>query len=272
MKHNPRKSEGIALTEVIISIAIISLIVTFGARSMMTNSMENSKAGEVKQQAAMYGQQIFEDFRTLDLTKVSDKFNLVKGPADDYGFIKEYNTPSEAIDLGNRYKGSITVNANTSEIGTALNKEIDIAKSYKYSVNITEIPSTLIIYVKKTDTEKEITIKDENDKILLDETFTFDDAKKMPIKLSMNFNRNETLAIEKNVEIKVCNQAEEYINIVCEDKPKNLFLSLAQYGEGEFTFYDKSINKDLYDITVNITRDGKTVFNGSASLNMKVIK
>lgn len=271
MKHNPRKSEGIALTEVIISIAIISLIVTFGARSMMTNSMENSKAGEVKQQAAMYGQQIFENFKSPEIPKTISATGMNVSDIYKLQGTDEYitDTPKE---LGNRYKASIKVKANTSGIGTVLNKEIDIAKSYPEKLDITHAPSTLIIYVKKIDTEKEITIIDENGNKLLHDIFPFDDTKKMPIKLSINFNRNETLAIEKNVEIKVCNQGEEYINIVCEDKPKNLFLSLAQYGEGEFTFYDKSVDKDLYDITVNITRDGKTVFNGSASLNMKVIK
>lgn len=308
MKQNPGKSEGIALIEIIISLAVIGVI-ALGVNLIMIHSMGNNKGGEVEQQAAMYGQQIFEDFKSPQITKSIDGnqlklsdgssniFQLI-GNAATTGASVVYRT-SSSVDLGNRYKADITVKANESGIGTAINKQVDTVKSYEFNValikngkdidiiyldddddeavtsNYDESKTlTLLIYAKKTDTQKEVTIKDENGKTLLDKTRTIDASKgDLPIKLNINFEKytiDTSSTADPNVAIKVFNQDDEAINIVSQGKSKNLYVSLSQCGEGEFTFYDESISQDLYDITVNITRDGKTIFSGSSSQNIKI--
>jgi len=303
MKHNPRKSEGIALIEIIISMAVMGVLL-IGAHSMMTISMRNNKDGEIEQRAAMYGQQIFEDFKSLPLTISADGKNL--GLTGEYIYSlsgakgAEYKTTAPIV-LGNGYQAEVSFKANSSNIGTVLNKQTDIQESYDCNVGLTKdgqniniidedkisnnevnitttydenTPLKLIVNATTAD-KKDIIIKDGAGNKLLERTFDIDPIKTKPIALNINFSKYkivESSTLDTNVEIIVYNQDEENINIVCEDKPQNLFVSFEQYGKGQFTLYDENISKNLYDITVKITRDGKTIFNGSASQNIKIIK
>ena len=301
MNNNSNKNEGFGLIEVIISIAVMSVML-MGIHGIVMLTMKNNKDAQIEQQAAMYGQQIFEDFKSLEVTKTLSGTSLKLSNGLDLTGTGEYKAIK---DLGNRYKADITVKANISGIGTALNKEADkhlangtnrndfkvalkkegskiILKNVDDNKNTTITdsyntlqPLKLLVYVKKD--SKEIIVNDGDDKNLTNKTFpsATDDEKKTPINLIVDlkeYEKESSSTRDTDIVIKVSNEDGKDINIICEDKSENLFVSLEQCGSGIFKFYDEKSSKDLYDITVSITRDGKTIFNGSARENMKVSK
>ncbi|WP_252224046.1 prepilin-type N-terminal cleavage/methylation domain-containing protein [Clostridium sp. ZBS2] len=65
------KNRGFTLVEVILAFAIFAIIMG-GTYGIVMTSMRNNKAGEVKQKAALYGQQIFEDIKSGEMKKNDD--------------------------------------------------------------------------------------------------------------------------------------------------------------------------------------------------------
>lgn len=300
MKNNSKRCEGFGLIEVIISIAVIAVLL-IGVSQMVTSSMKNNKEGQVEQESSRYAQKIFEDFKSSEVTKTISATNLKLSN----GLKLEGNAATGYATVGyvdldnNRYKAYIEVKANSTGMGTALNKQISqetIDKGNKLEVNLikngkdVEIngnsvtdnynkanPLTLYVETKiNTETnKKEIIIKTADNKELLIEEFVCntEEEKNKAISLVINLENYKLVdASNEDIIIKVLNEDNKDINIIAKEKSENLLISLEQYGSGEFSFYDEKSNIDLYDVTVKVKRDGKIIFEGLSQQNMKVIK
>lgn len=302
MKNNTKKSLGFSLVEVIISVAILTVLLTC-IPLMVKSAMNNTKDAQTEQQAALYGQQIFENFKSSEVTKVisntdlklSSGINLTGDAASGY------NTAG-LVDLGNGYGADITVKVNPSKMGTAINKQVtkeEIKAGNKLEVSLskdgesvkandTDIEDqydqskglTLLVYSRINEKddgtkEKEVIIESGDGKELVTGYFNCDtDAEKeKAMYLIINLDKYKLLGdSSENIILKVYNEDEKDINIIAKGKSEKVSVSLEQYGSGKFKFYDENTSTDLYDITVSVKRNGKIVFNGSSSQNMNVSK
>ncbi|WP_252234497.1 prepilin-type N-terminal cleavage/methylation domain-containing protein [Clostridium sp. ZS1] len=108
------KNKGFTLIEIIIAFALFAIMMV-GIYGIVISAMNTNKAGEVKQKAALYGQQIFEDIKSGDIRKdetgkikISNEIILEEDKNDSKYSWNGY------LDKNNNYYAEIEMNKNTS--------------------------------------------------------------------------------------------------------------------------------------------------------------
>ncbi len=69
------KNKGFTLIEIIIAFTLFAIMMG-GIYGIVISAMNINKAGEVKQKAALYGQQIFEDIKGGNIISSGDDYNI----------------------------------------------------------------------------------------------------------------------------------------------------------------------------------------------------
>ncbi|GAA0077213.1 hypothetical protein UT300005_15910 [Clostridium sp. CTA-5] len=254
-----KKQRGFTLIEIIIAFALFAIMMG-GIYGIVLSAMNNNKAGEVKQQAALYGQEVFEEFKCGDITKTETNSimlsnNIVLQP------VGESNYEGEGyLDKDNKYYAKITVKKNdsitldkdikagdgsgkeepkektikTCDFNIALSGESSPIKVKEGKSNIgnleynTEVNENLklIINTKTKDDEKVVVIKDKNNKEILTAKSGIekDNDKDNSIRLNFNFEEYKVKSKVddkyKKVEINVFNQDDIGLNIVLKKSEK----------------------------------------------------
>ncbi|AOR24624.1 type IV pilus modification PilV family protein [Clostridium taeniosporum] len=295
------KNKGFMLVEVILAFAIFAIVMG-GIYGIVLSAMKNNKAGEVKQKAALYGQQIFEDIKSGPIKIKDNVYKVGTLSFLDISHGKKLKFKGE-IDFGNEYKGYLNIERNTSIImdkdlnEESINSEIsndyriynfkfDI-KSERYKVILENISNykniilnsgieDLIQFKIKTitrDNEKIVEVFGEKNNLKLSKKLIKDGV----IKLNLNFDGYKTYENNhkyKDVKIYVSNKDKKslYISI---NKPEELNVKLV-CEEGTIKPFINTISEnlnqiklgELYDVTVEVKNKEKTEFFRQASQNI----
>lgn len=260
-----RKNKGFTLIEIIIAFAIFAIMMG-GIYGIIISAMNNNKAGEIKQKAALYAQKIFEDIKSGEIIKdgygkikINNNIELNKDDDDKYswsGYLDDKNDYYAYIEM-NKNKSLLfdndeekhedsfddnnlidrTFNFNVDLIGdnTPIRVKSNSIEDGKleYDINSNE-NIKLIINTKIEDNEKLLIIKDKNNKEILKDKIqiTNEELKKESIKLNFNFLQYKIFNSEsnenkyRNMDIDVFNQDEVPLNIIL-NKSKELDVKVS---------------------------------------------
>lgn len=269
-----KDKKGFSLIEILVSLAIASIIV-LSITQLIINIVKLNKKSEDRQQTTLVGQQIVEEIKTLDssnisssLIKISDDLilNRIENSNEYKGILTDRNNSSKTYDI------ALTLNYENQDINKN-NEKIDIENTIKFN---SEVINEMLV------------IKDENNNEVA--------------KLSLNTNETPKLIIERNTDLNNKNKVDNTLSINLEDEVfidfsnynfnQNLDVYIYNYIESEFTVYAqkpdgsniklKSIlgkvsiyNNPVYDnigylynITVSIKKNGKLLFEGYINKNI----
>ncbi|MBW6410207.1 type IV pilus modification PilV family protein [Clostridium weizhouense] len=284
-----KKQRGFTLIEIIIAFALFAIMMG-GIYGIILLAMNNNKAGEVKQKAALYGQEVFEDIKSGSINKIDNEMYDISGinlKEDSSSIFKGKKTFKDG------YEAEITMERNTS---ITLNHSNDNIKFHDFNITVsgenglirlksddkekslhynTESDDSLkiIVNTKTKDKIKQVEIKDEkNNKLLTLYHEIGKDKENYQIRLFLDLkdyraiNKDSSL---KKIIIDVYNEDDIPLNIILKNSSK---VNVSVNGNlGKVQGYD--INSELYNITVeiknkNIKRDEK-LFTGYSTQNVR---
>lgn len=269
-----KDKKGFSLIEILVSLAIASIIV-LSITQLIINMVKFNKKSEDRQQTTLVGQQIVEEIKNLDSSNISS--SLIK-ISDDLILNRVENS--------NEYKGILTDRNNLSktyDVALTLNYENQGMNKNNEKVNIENA-----IKFKSEVINEVLIIKDENNNEVA--------------KLSLNTNETPKLIIERRTELNNKGKIDNTLSINLEDE---VFIDFSNYNfngsldvyiynyiESEFTVYAQkpdnpniklksilgivSIHNNpiydsigyLYNITVSIKKNGKLLFEGYINKNI----
>lgn len=269
-----KDKKGFSLIEILVSLAIASIIV-LSITQLIINMIKFNKKSEDRQQTTLVGQQIVEEIKTLDSSNISS--SLIK-ISDDLILNRVENS--------NEYKGILTDRNNLSktyDVALTLNYENQGMNKNNEKVNIENA-----IKFKSEVINEVLIIKDENNNEVA--------------KLNLNTNETPKLIIERRTELNNKGKIDNALSINLEDEVfidfsnynfnGNLDVYIYNYIESEFTVYAQkpdnpniklkpilgrvSIQNNpiydsigyLYNITVSIKKNGKLLFEGYINKNI----
>ncbi len=269
-----KDKKGFSLIEILVSLAIASIIV-LSITQLIINMIKFNKKSEDRQQTTLVGQQIVEEIKTLDSSNISS--SLIK-ISDDLILNRVENS--------NEYKGILTDRNNLSktyDVALTLNYENQGMNKNNEKVNIENA-----IKFKSEVINEVLIIKDENNNEVA--------------KLNLNTNETPKLIIERRTELNNKGKIDNTLSINLEDEVfidfsnynfnGNLDVYIYNYIESEFTVYAQkpdnpniklkpilgrvSIQNNpiydsigyLYNITVSIKKNGKLLFEGYINKNI----
>lgn len=290
MKNSSPRHNGFTLIELIISIAIFMVLIV-GIYGLSITSVKNNRSGEIKQITALYGQKIFEDFRSKDIQKTLTKSgsdyvltfsNGLKLTGDSSYEVTDY-------DLKDGYKADITVTKNNSAIGSGqalegvesddsftVNFKKNSLESAFMSTNKDDGEATPVDSTKSTEIDvnvdadgngKTITVKIAGSTNSFSKNFPFSEAqketdKKKEIRLSINCSEynlnNDAKKVDQGFEVHVFNHDIVPLNL-CLQKT-NTIDGTAVSEAGAYRLYNNRSSSepisegDLYDITVEVKK------------------
>lgn len=289
MKKFSPKYNGFTLLEVIISFAIIMILIS-GIYGIMMASVKNNKSGEIKQKEALYGQKIFEDFRSKDITKTLTEDGEKYVLTFSNGLILKGNSSYIAndYDLKDGYKADIKVTRNSSTIGSGQTFQ-DMKSDYSYTVNLkkSDLQSAWMSDESNKDGWEQTEVNPESAAKINIEVNTNASGKTISVNVegshtfTKSFNYNSlTKSNDKNKEIRLSINCEDYNlkeNLIRNDKgfevhvfnhdavPLNLCFQKTNtiYGEavqeiGAYRLYNNRFSKEpisegnLYDVSVKV--------------------
>lgn len=303
MKNHYKKHKGFTLVEMIISMALFAILMT-PIYSMVISSISHNKNGEVKQTAALHGQEIFEKIKSGSVV------------VDGYGNITkigdiDISTPTNEVinKLGDGYKAKVTIAKNNTISINKNNSTVAVVPfefaislrgstkdnltvnggplSYRADLLSSDNPLVLVINTSTSTTTttktKTLTVKDENN----NEVYKSDKTKELPIaedmdeiKLTINFDDYTLKKIPtdekyKNVKLIVYNQDDSPLNIYLK-KTDNLDVEVDNKLGKINSVEDGKLSQvgELYNIEVKVTHEkdniGYKVSDGKDDMDVKI--
>ena len=297
MKKNKSKAKkGMTLIEVIISVALLSILL-IPISGLVMSSFKNSKKSEDKQNATYIGQKVLEELKAYDEIKLegSDEkyFKLLDGDEIKqtsenefegdlkrtiYGITSETKSSNEEVynveinmiqDLNFKYSDMNNLNKNDNADLKLDFTNDGVNKIKQNSTESTKIDGDLVIELEKNLNELTLKISKKNSSNLIME------------ELKTNYNSGSViLYIEKtysnktNIEIK--NNTGDHIDIYL-IKQNNVIgkLNLIS-GNGNVILYEEDEIEtnpvgDMYNYTVTVKDDNRNIlFQGSSSKNIDI--
>lgn len=287
-----KSKKGISLVEILVSLAIASLLL-IPISSMVNTAIKTNKKSETRQQATLLGQQILEELELLPQIK-KDKIDLSGGSID--GDIK--NNSAYAVYETNKYKKENNTYAVKIEIEE--NKDIKYTQSsnsqdedisdIKDKINLKSYENSGNIEIDKDGYKQSILIDDyQNIKINI-EFIEENGLKKVKVsdgnsvetyslkedKLILNFTQDYNL--NQGINIEVINSMKEATELYiqksyeCEERIyiDKVFGNINIYNIRDSAETEEMQMNNMYNIKVNISKDDKVLFNGSGNKNIKI--
>ncbi|SFD09141.1 type IV pilus modification PilV family protein [Clostridium uliginosum] len=187
-----RKRRGFTLIEIIIAFALFGILM-LGIYGIVISAMNNNKAGEVKQKAALYGQEVLEEFKSGDITKSESGSIMLSNDIVLSQSVEKSNYEGEGyLDKDKKYYAKIIVKKNTSIM---LDKEVTAGEGSSEESSEEKAPKTCDFNIALSGENSPIKVKDDKSKGNLE----YDSASDEPIKLIINTKTKEN---EKVVVIK----------------------------------------------------------------------
>ncbi len=276
-----KNNKGFSLIEIIISLAIASIMILSGYQ-LIINAVKLNKKGEDRQQANLVGQQVIEEIKTIDDRNIST--NLLA--------INENLILTGTINGNvNEYKGTLLDKSSEYEVNIFMEKEDVEFKENNYNSEINydlryDISNTnenLVIKNSENHSVSNISLNDnETFKIILENDNKLDDN------VDIDNNRNEiTLNIkskdeifldftnynfDKSIDIEIYNNLDNKLKIYVQ-KPMNTYSSVnARSIIGSIEIYNNPIFEKIgysYKVKVIVKKYKNILFEGYTNKNMK---
>jgi prepilin-type N-terminal cleavage/methylation domain-containing protein len=308
MKSTSKKHDGFTLIEIVISMAIIAII-SVGVYNSYLLLIRQTKAGQVKQIAALNGKQAIEEIiattKNTSLSICGGELDLsdnikLNGTLDNLSGTVLFDKDGKECSEGNE-EYTATINLEKTQTKSGENIELNMTESEDdsdYSVyigngssgtyyitdtltdtsNEHDLPSdssdNIVWYMyleTLEDNSKSITIKDYNGQKLIAKSIAMNEVK--DLNLSINFAEYKE---QNGVDINVYNVSSDTPNIYIQ-KDKSLTVNVTP-RKGNINIYDnrsadetKSKIGPLYNINVIITnKQGETLFTESSKQNIDI--
>ncbi|AIY79496.1 type II secretion system protein [Clostridium botulinum] len=287
------KNKGFTLIEIIIAFALFAIMMV-GIYGIVISAMNTNKAGEVKQKAALYGQQILEDIKSGDMISSGDDYNI---SGINFKCVSSNKTKFEGNkDLDSGYSAKIILDKvnnitldkgdGTSENNQEFKYTMETSEN-GYSIKIKNSDKNITltnneekvrfsIEVKTNSDSRNVIIKSDNAFNQLSDTKTITTDDKDKVMVSFNFYKLKfAYEVKKDVEIEIYNKDNVPLNIALK-KPEGLKIDLVSKEGKVREFTNRGENDDnglgeLYSITTEIKDSkGNIKFTGHAMYNIYI--
>ncbi|MBN1039873.1 type II secretion system protein [Clostridium botulinum] len=285
------KNKGFTLIEIIIAFALFAIMMV-GIYGIVISAMNTNKAGEVKQKAALYGQQIFEDIKGGNIISSGDDYNI---SGINFKCVSSNKTKFEGNkDLDSGYSAKIILEKvnnitldkddGTSENNQEFKYTMETSEN-GYSIKIKNSDKNIAltnneekvrfsIEVKTNSDSRNVIIKSDNAFNQLSDTKTITTDDKDKVMVSFNFYKLKFAdEVKKDVEIEIYNKDNVPLNIALK-KPEGLKIDLVSKEGKVREFTNRGENDDnglgeLYSITTEIKDSkGNIQFTGYTMYNI----
>lgn len=287
MKMTKDKIKGITLIEVIISVALLSILI-IPVSGMVMTSLKTNKKSEYKQKSAYIGQKILEEIKVYNDIKLqsNSSFQLLDGE-----FINKYIEADKKYDFigdftRDGYKINVTLKKdNIFKYEDSNNNKINIINSdFDFKINLLNAPlqevsdndvilpinvsRKLVLKVDGT-SSIEISLLDK-DKVteLLSGSKSNEVKRKILLYLDSSF-KNQTIT-----EIEVENESNNEIEIYVKRNEESTGKLNIKSTKGKVKIYNNIVDVqnrnigDLYNIEVTVSRGNDVLFNGIGTNNI----
>ncbi|NFE85747.1 prepilin-type N-terminal cleavage/methylation domain-containing protein [Clostridium botulinum] len=287
------KNKGFTLIEIIIAFTLFAIMMG-GIYGIVISAMNINKAGEVKQKAALYGQQIFEDIKGGNIINSGDDYNI---SGINFKCVSSNKTKFEGNkDLDSGYSAKIILEKvnnitldkddGTSENNQEFKYTMETSEN-GYSIKIKNSDENITltnneekvrfsIEVKTNSNSRNVIIKSDNAFNQLSDTKTITTDDKDKVMVSFNFYKLKSAdEAKKDVEIEIYNKDNIPLNIALK-KPEDLKIDLVSKEGKVREFTNRGENDDnglgeLYSITTEIKDSkGNIQFTGHAMYNIYI--
>lgn len=276
-----KNNKGFSLIEIIISLAIASIMILSGYQ-LIINAVKLNKKGEDRQQANLVGQQVIEEVKTIDDRNIST--NLLT--------INENLILTGTINGNiNEYKGTLLDESGEYDVNIFMEKEDVEFKENNYNSEINydlryDISNTndnLVIKNSENHSVSNISLNDnKNFKIILENSNKLDDNVDIDNncnEVTLNIKSKDEIFLDftnynfnKDIDIEIYNNLDKKLKIYIQ-KPMNTYSSVnARSIIGLIEIYNNPIFEKIgysYKVKVIVKKYKNILFEGYTNKNMK---
>ena len=283
-----KKKRGFTLVEVIISLAIISIMI-IPAMNMIVNSTRNIQKAKQREQAELIGKEVIEEIKAINLSGLTAP-SSTKTLSSGVTLKKETDSITGSETIEDKYKVEVTlvkradityaqeVRNYDDELDVSIDENNLIIKSIngkkilkqnitgKLSIVVTNENDVIKIGLKQTEDESEVPISFYNEvkSIIVDG--------KKPGNIRFNLLNQDTpvninFIIQNNIdsEFNLCISRSKGTKFTSDEKITKEFKGSVIITKQEFTPDEMG---DIYDLNVTVKRDGEVLFEGNGYKNI----
>ena len=283
-----KKKRGFTLVEVIISLAIISIMI-IPAMNMIVNSTRNIQKAKQREQAELIGKEVIEEIKAINLSGLTAP-SSTKTLSSGVTLKKETDSITGSETIEDKYKVEVTlvkradityaqeVRNYDDELDVSIDENNLIIKSIngkkilkqnitgKLSIVVTNENDVIKIGLKQTEDESEVPISFYNEvkSIIVDG--------KKPGNIRFNLLNQDTpvninFIIQNNIdsEFNLCISRSKGTKLTSDEKITKESKGSVIITKQEFTPDEMG---DIYDLNVTVKRDGEVLFEGNGYKNI----
>lgn len=283
-----KKKRGFTLVEVIISLAIISIMI-IPAMNMIVNSTRNIQKAKQREQAELIGKEVIEEIKAINLSGLTAP-SSTKTLSSGVTLKKETDSITGSETIEDKYKVEVTlvkradityaqeVRNYDDELYVSIDENNLIIKSIngkkilkqnitgKLSIVVTNENDVIKIGLKQTEDESEVPISFYNEvkSIIVDG--------KKPGNIRFNLLNQDTpvninFIIQNNIdsEFNLCISRSKGTKFTSDEKITKESKGSVIITKQEFTPDEMG---DIYDLNVTVKRDGEVLFEGNGYKNI----
>ena len=276
-----KNNKGFSLIEIIISLAIASIMILSGYQ-LIINAVKLNKKGEDRQQANLVGQQVIEEIKTIDDRNIST--NLLT--------INENLILTGTINGNiNEYKGTLLDESGEYDVNIFMEKEDVEFKENNYNseinydlrYDISNANDNLVIKNSENHSVSNISLNDnKNFKIILENSNKLDDNVDIDNncnEVTLNIKSKDEIFLDftnynfnKDIDIEIYNNLDKKLKIYIQ-KPMNTYSNVnARTIIGLIEIYNNPIFEKIgysYKVKVIVKKYKNILFEGYTNKNMK---
>ncbi|MBC5998011.1 prepilin-type N-terminal cleavage/methylation domain-containing protein [Romboutsia ilealis] len=276
-----KNNKGFSLIEIIISLAIASIMILSGYQ-LIINAVKLNKKGEDRQQANLVGQQVIEEIKTIDDRNIST--NLLT--------INENLILTGTINGNiNEYKGTLLDESGEYDVNIFMEKEDVEFKENNYNseinydlrYDISNANDNLVIKNSENHSVSNISLNDnKNFKIILENSDKLDgnvDIDNNCNEVTLNIKSKDEIFLDftnynfnKDIDIEIYNNLDKKLKIYIQ-KPMNTYSNVnARSIIGLIEIYNNPIFEKIgysYKVKVIVKKYKNILFEGYTNKNMK---
>ena len=276
-----KNNKGFSLIEIIISLAIASIMILSGYQ-LIINAVKLNKKGEDRQQANLVGQQVIEEIKTIDDRNIST--NLLT--------INENLILTGTINGNiNEYKGTLLDESGEYDVNIFMKKEDVEFKENNYNseinydlrYDISNANDNLVIKNSENHSVSNISLNDnKNFKIILENSNKLDDNVDIDNncnEVTLNIKSKDEIFLDftnynfnKDIDIEIYNNLDKKLKIYIQ-KPMNTYSNVnARSIIGLIEIYNNPIFEKIgysYKVKVIVKKYKNILFEGYTNKNMK---
>lgn len=283
-----KKKRGFTLVEVIISLAIISIMI-IPAMNMIVNSTRNIQKAKQREQAELIGKEVIEEIKAIDLSGLAAP-SSTKTLSSGVTLNKETDSITGSETIEGKYKVEVTlvkraditysqeIRNYDDELDVSIDENNLIIKSTngreilkqnitgKLSVVVTNENDVIKIGLKQTEDESEVPISFYNEvkSIIVDG--------KKPGNIRFNLLNQDTAV---NINFIIKNNIDSEFNLCISRSKGTKFTSdekITKESKGSVIITKQEFTPDemgdIYDLNVTVERDGEVLFEGNGYKNI----